>query len=215
MGIEDSLFIGQLIRLGSIQHEADSAIESGWTHDPEYLRMLDESPARPRSASQVKKRYETIEKDAQENRNMFYFTIRARSTTSTGESARTSGTDPVGVKEVDEGHLIGFVQIYWIEWSHGYGWLKIGIGNPVDRGRGFGTDALRMVVRYAFNELNLFRLSAGIPGDNPIALHVFKKVGFVEEVRRREAIHRDGKRYDVVHLGILRDEWVNLSRDEP
>jgi len=205
MGIEHSLFAGRLIHLGAIQYEKDAEIEARWTHDPEYLRLLDESPVRPRSVSQVKKQYEEIEKEANEHHNMFYYTIRARPGNLPEASIPDSSADPNGDR------LIGFVKIYWIEWTHGNGWVKIGIGDPGDRGHGFGTEAFKMVMRYAFTELNLTSLSVSIPGDNPIALHVFKKAGFIEEVRRREAIQRDGEWYDLIHLGILKDEWINDS----
>ena len=205
MEIEHPLFTGDLIRLGPIQHEKDAEIEARWTHDAEYLRMLDETPARPRSVSQVKRRYEEIEKEADEHHKLFYYTIRARSGNSAGAIIADSGPSSY------EDRLVGFIQIYWIEWNHGNGWLKIGIGDPGDRCRGYGTEALGMVMRYAFTELNLFRLSASVSSDNPVAMHVFKKAGFIEEVCLREAIRRDGNRYDLISLGILRDEWVNGS----
>jgi RimJ/RimL family protein N-acetyltransferase len=138
----------------------------------------------------LKKKYEKIEKEADESKNMFYFTIRTK----------PAETD-------DPGRLIGFVQLYWIEWNHGAGLVKIGIGDPNDRGKGYGTEALRLILRFVFAELNLFRLSAIIPEYNQPALRLFKKAGFVEEVCRRKALQRDGKVWDLLHLGILREEW--------
>ncbi len=67
------------------------------------------------------------------------------------------------------------------------------------------------MLRFAFNELNLYRLSAIVGEDNPGALRFFTRYGFVEEVRRRQALMRDGKTYDLLHLGILRDEWLALQ----
>jgi len=65
------------------------------------------------------------------------------------------------------------------------------------------------MLRFAFSELNLYRLSALVGEDNPGALRFFTRYGFVEEVRRRKAIRRDGQEWDLVHLGILRDEWLS------
>lgn len=186
MTIQEQLFKGDQIYLAPIDHEKDPEIESQWTHDPSYLRGLGSDPARPLSTAQVKKRYEAIEKEVEESKNLFYFTIRSRA---------------------DE-RLLGFTRIYWIEWSHGNGNLKLAIGDPKDRNQGFGSQALRLLLRYAFDELNLFRLSAVISADNPAALHLFEKVGFVEEVRRRKAIQRDGQTWDLIHLGLLRDEYI-------
>jgi RimJ/RimL family protein N-acetyltransferase len=88
--------------------------------------------------------------------------------------------------------------------------VKIGIGSPSDRGQGYGSEALRLLLRYAFAELNLFRLSAFAPEYNPVALHIFRKAGFVQEVCRRQALNRDGRRWDLVYLGLLREEWEKM-----
>jgi RimJ/RimL family protein N-acetyltransferase len=85
--------------------------------------------------------------------------------------------------------------------------LELGIGDPNDRRHGFGSEALRLILRYAFAELNLYRLSVMVPEYNPPALSLFTKAGFVEEVRRREALQRDGRYWDALHLGLLREEW--------
>jgi RimJ/RimL family protein N-acetyltransferase len=197
MDIHTSLFTGDQIVLAPIDHEKDAEVEAKWTHDPEYLRMLDTKPALPLSAAQVKKKYEKIEKDSEESKNLFHFTIRARP-----------------VDENDPGRLIGFVQLYWIEWNHGAGMVKLGIGDPNDRGKGYGTETLRLILRYVFAELNLNRLTAIIQEYNQPALRLFRKAGFVEEVCRRKALQRDGKVWDLLHLGILREEWEeSVKRD--
>lgn len=185
MNIGQSLYEGQHICLGPIDHEKDPEVEARWTNDAYYLRMLDPEPARPLSASQVKKKYEKIEKEQEERRNQFYFTLRMRA----------------------DDRLIGFAQLYWIEWSNGAGGVKLGIGEARDRLCGYGSEALRLILRFAFAELNLHHLTANIAEYNEVALHVFCKAGFVEEVRRREALMRDGRRWDAISLGILRAEW--------
>lgn len=185
MRIQEQLFEGDHICLGPIDHERDAEIEARWTHDAQYLRMLSSEPAMPLSVAKVKKYYEKIEKDQQEEKNQFYFTIRLRS---------------------DE-RLIGFIRLSWIGWANGYGFVHMGIGEEADRLHGYGSEALRLLVRFAFDELNLYRLTALIPEYNAVALHVFSKVGFVQEVRRRQALNRDGRRWDLLHLGLLQDEW--------
>ena len=185
MKIADSLFEGQHICLAPIDHEKDAEIETKWTHDASYMRMLSIDPMRPLSVAHLKKKYEAIEKEQEESRNSFYFTIRMR----------------------EDDRLIGFIQLTWIEWSNGNAWMRLGIGDAEARRHGYGSEALRMILRYAFAELNLYRLTVSIPEYNTIALHVAQKAGFVEEVRRRQAVNRDGKRWDLISLGILRQEW--------
>jgi RimJ/RimL family protein N-acetyltransferase len=64
-----------------------------------------------------------------------------------------------------------------------------------------------MLLRYAFDELNLYRLAALTAEYNTGAIRFFERAGFVVEVRRRQAVQRDGQRWDAVMLGLLRDEW--------
>jgi RimJ/RimL family protein N-acetyltransferase len=185
MSIDKSLFAGKLIRLAPIDHENDPAVASRWTHDPYYLRMLSTEPVLPLTAEQAKKKYEQIEKEMDEQRNLFYFTIRAMA----------------------DDRLLGFARLYWIEWTNGNGWLQLGIGETADRCKGYGSEAQQMLLRYAFSELNLFRLTAQAPEYNQAALRLAKRAGFVEEVRRRQAQQREGKYWDLLHFGLLKEEW--------
>lgn len=173
------------IRFGPIDHEAHSAVESRWTHDAEFMRLMDLSPARPLSPALVKKKYEAIEKQMDEDKNLFYFTIRAR----------------------EDDRLIGKAMIEWITWSNGNGWLWLGIGEADCRGRGYGTQALSMLLRFAFAELNLFRVSAALAEYNEAALGLVHKFSFVEETRRREGLYRDDRRWDLTCHGLLHSEW--------
>ena len=189
MTIDIQLFEGKLICLAPIDHEKDPEVESRWTHDLALMRTQSLRPAMPLSVAQMKKAYEAIEKEVEESKRLFHFTIRAK----------------------PDGKLLGFTRIEWIEWTHGTGSLRMAIGDDQERNKGYGSDALTLMLRYAFHELNLYRLSAIVGEDNPSALRFFKRYGFVEEVRRRKALVRDGQAWDLIHLGILREEWLALN----
>jgi RimJ/RimL family protein N-acetyltransferase len=68
-----------------------------------------------------------------------------------------------------------------------------------------------MLLRYAFEELNLYRVGAGIAAYNLAALGLFRKFGFQQEVCRRESLALDGKRWDVHLFGLLRSEWQGIE----
>ena len=189
MDLQRSLFEGELICLAPVDPEKDAEIESKWTHDAEYLRLLNTEPAQPLSPHQVKKKYEKIEKRVEEDKNLFYFCVRRR----------------------QDDRLVGFAKIFWIGWTHGTGYVQLGIGDPADRDQGYGYETLHLLKRYAFDELNLFRLTAFVQEYNQGALALFKKSGFREEVRRRQALNRNGRRWDLIHLGLLLDEWKSTS----
>jgi RimJ/RimL family protein N-acetyltransferase len=186
MDLKRSLFEGKLICLAPIDVEKDAEIESRWTHDAEYLRLLDLQAARPLSPAQVKKGYEKIEKKVEEDKNLYYFTIRA----------------------LPEERLVGFARLYQISWSHASGMLQMGIGDPADRRQGFGSEALELLLHYAFDELNLYRVTVLVPEYNTAAVRFFEQAGFVIEVRRREAVNRMGRRWDLLHLGLLQSDWL-------
>jgi RimJ/RimL family protein N-acetyltransferase len=184
------LFVSDHVRLDAPDPEKDAAVEAAWTHDAEFLRLTDFNPARPLASAQVKKKYEQMEKDA--NRN-YSFALRLRDLPTDG---------PEG-----PGRLIGFARLDWIDWYHGAGNLSLGIAAPADRGQGYGSETMDLLERYAFDECSLHRLSAQVPEYNPGAIRFFERRGFTLEVRRRQALARDGRRWDVMQYGLLREEW--------
>jgi RimJ/RimL family protein N-acetyltransferase len=191
--IQTPLFEAQNIRLGPIDHEKDPEVESGWTQDSEFMRLMELKPVRPLAPSMVKKRYESLEKEIEEDKNLFYFTIRARA----------------------DDRLLGKAMLEWIDWTNGNGFLRLGIGSGQDRHQGLGTQALELLLRFAFAELNLFRVTIVVPEYNQAALGLVRKFNFVEEVRRRQAILRDDHTWDLLVFGLLRSEWSEQVRENP
>lgn len=187
--IQTQLFEGQDIHFGPIDHEKDPEIESKWTHNSEFMRLMEIGPARPLSAAIIKKQYEKLEKRIEEDKNLFHFMIRAKA----------------------DDRLLGKAWIEWIEWANGNGRICLGIGASEDRRKGYGTQALRMLLRFAFAELNLFRVTAFVPEYNDGAMALLQKFGFVQEVCRRKSLERDGRRWDLYVYGLLRDEWQSQA----
>jgi RimJ/RimL family protein N-acetyltransferase len=192
MSFSNPLFRGERICFTGINHDQDPQVEATWTQDLSYLRMLQLEPAFPLSAARIKKKYEKIEKMQEEKRRVFHFQIRT----------------------LDEERLLGFCQLYHIEWPHGTAWIQIGIGSPSDRGQGYGSEAISMLLRIAYMEMNLNHLGADIYEYNPAGRRLFEKYGFVREVCRRQAIQRDGRIWDEYIYGLLRREWKALQEGE-
>lgn len=104
--------------------------------------------------------------------------------------------------------------------------LGIMIGNRDYQDRGYGTDTMLTAVRFAFEQMNLHRVSLGVFEFNPRAQAVYRKVGFVDEGRERHGYFQDGRYWDVLRMSILEDEWralhgtsatgaSSLNRDNP
>jgi RimJ/RimL family protein N-acetyltransferase len=79
---------------------------------------------------------------------------------------------------------------------------------PAGRGRGLGSEVTRLVLDHAFSTTDLHRIELEVYAFNPRALHVYEKVGFVVEGRRRHALRYDGERVDAIGMAVLRHEWA-------
>lgn len=190
--IQTQLFEAQDVRFAPIDYETHPAVESKWTHDADFMRLMELKPIRPLSAEMVKKSYEAIEKEMDEDKNLFYFAIQTR----------------------ENNQFIGKALIEMIDWTNSNGFLRLGIGETQQRRKGYGSQALQMLLRFAFNELNLYRVTAVVPAYNEGAIRLFQKFGFVEEVRRRKAIQRDGEVWDIVSFGLLNAEWREQAQGQ-
>ncbi|WP_212637381.1 GNAT family N-acetyltransferase [Salmonella enterica] len=158
---------------------------SAWYDDVFYLRSLDTEPAYPRSEAK-------IEKEINGTKGTFYFHIRT----------------------LEDDRLIGFVTLHSLEWNNQRGTLAIGIGSEKDRGQGFGDEALKLILHYAFMELNLFRLSLDVIANNKNAINLYLRNGFIKEGVIRKAVCRDNQRHDLIVMGILRQDWLNENYRE-
>jgi RimJ/RimL family protein N-acetyltransferase len=76
------------------------------------------------------------------------------------------------------------------------------------RGRGIGTEALRQLVEFAFVRRNLRRLHLTVIASNAAGIGAYRKIGFVEEGRRREACWVRGHYEDEVLMALLRSDWA-------
>ena len=104
--------------------------------------------------------------------------------------------------------VIGFIGLFDLYPQHGDTLVAIALGEREYWGKGYGTDAMRIMLRYAFRELNLSRVGLIVFEYNPRALRSYEKVGFILEGHVRKALLRDGKRWDYLYMGILREEWL-------
>lgn len=85
--------------------------------------------------------------------------------------------------------------------------LGIMIGEKAYWSRGYGSDALRVMLRLAFGEMNLNRVQLQVYADNARARAAYRRVGFVEEGTLRRARYQDGEYQDIVIMAVLREEW--------
>jgi diamine N-acetyltransferase len=75
--------------------------------------------------------------------------------------------------------------------------------------KGYGTEAMKILLKHGFETLNLNRVFLRVYEDNPRAIRCYEKVGFIREGRMRQARFSQGKYVDILFMGILREEWIS------
>lgn len=102
---------------------------------------------------------------------------------------------------------IGEIELCEINTSSGEALISIAIGEKSHWGRGYGAEALTLMMDFAFIELHLHHISMTVFGYNTQAIHLYQKTGFVYEGCERQYLWRDERYWDLIYMGILRNEW--------
>jgi RimJ/RimL family protein N-acetyltransferase len=181
------IYKGELVRLSAMNAEEISKAFARWGRDSEFRRLLDSGVSQLHSAKGAQT---WLEKElAEQSVNQHWFSIR----------------------KLDDDQLLGDIDLYVYNWSARDAFVGLGIGEREFWGRGYGTDMMKLCQQYVFTELGMERLSLGLFEYNPRALRSYEKSGFRLEGRTRKDARRDGKRYDSLWMGILRDEWLEMQ----
>lgn len=121
-----------------------------------------------------------------------------------GENPHSKGF--VIAKKEDEDY-IGQIDILNIDWKNRTCLLGIVIGDSHNQGKGYGTEAIKLLQKFVFEELNLNKLELEVHDFNLQALNCYKNCGFIEEGRKREKFYSNGKYSDQIFMGILKSEF--------
>jgi RimJ/RimL family protein N-acetyltransferase len=176
------LFQGELLRLAALNPKTDAEILARWTEDTEFNRLLTTNPTHPETIAHVRV---DLEKDESSADNLVF-----------------------ALRTLSDDRLIGFIALDEVDWLHGVAFVGIGIGEREYWGRGYGADAMRLILRYAFDTLHLYKVTLDVFEYNQRAYRSYLKVGFIEEGRARGFLNRDGRRWDLIYMGAIREEWL-------
>lgn len=108
--------------------------------------------------------------------------------------------------------LLGEVVLNDIDWDNRSAGFRIALVGSHLFGRGYGTQATKLMVQYGFENLNLHRIELEVYDFNPRAIRVYEKAGFVREGVRRDALLWDGTFHDAIVMSILRPEYERMKR---
>jgi RimJ/RimL family protein N-acetyltransferase len=180
----NNLLRGKLVYLAADNPATRARNFMRWNQDSEWIRLLDTDP--PRMLSE-KKWLEWFEKDLNKEDHPELF---------------------LSIHTLDTDVMIGFIGLFDMFIHHGDALVAIALGEREYWGKGYGTDAMQIMLRYAFSEVNLSRVGLIVFEYNSRAIRSYEKAGFTFEGRVRGPLLRDGKRWDYFFMGILKEEWL-------
>lgn len=185
----NDLFKGQRVRLSAMDAEEIGRALSSYGRDSELMRLMDTGPTRLHSAKAAEAFFEKMTKETSDSSHFF------------------------SIRSLEDDRLLGDINIEVVDnWGPRDAYVGIGIYKREDWGKGYGSEAMQLIVAFAFNELNLRRVSLTVFEYNPRAIRSYEKCGFQVEGRARGRLFKDGKHYDMICMGILYEEWKEKQK---
>lgn len=175
------MLLGKRVRLRDVREE-DLALDYRYINDPEVALNKRSGIPYPTTFQKEQEWYESLKK----NKDTYDFAIEA----------------------LDEKLYIGGCGIYEIDWNNGVCEVGIYIGDKNFRGKGYGTEAMKLLLDFIYEQTNLNKVQLEVFSFNQRAICSYKKCGFVVEGRIRQRIFRNGEYHDKVIMGLLREEYT-------
>ena len=173
--------VGQQVLLREYQME-DLPYASLWVNDPETTAMLSHRFLPPQSFEDTEGFFRSVV----EGRNPGYHFVIARK---------------------EGGEYLGQVDLFSLQQVDRTAELGVVIGEARHRGKGYGREAVSLILSYAFRQCNLHRVYLTVLAENLGAIRCYEACGFLREGVARQHIFIDGAYRDLVQMGVLRPEW--------
>ena len=178
--LKNPFLIGERIYLRPLERE-DAAIFVPWVNDQEITRNLI--------------LYRPMNRDSEEE-----FIARA---------SKEQGGMVFGIALKKDDRLIGNTGFHAVHGKDRHAGFGILIGDKTEWDRGYGTEATALMAQYGFETLNLNRIWLHVYEHNTRGRRAYEKVGFQLEGTLRKHCYREGRYWDVIVMGLLREEWDN------
>ncbi len=174
------MFEGKLVRLREYRKE-DIPLRLSYINDPEVLKYLEPGIPYPVTLTEELRWFDSI--------SAFKDTYR------------------FAVETASDSNYIGDCGINSIDWKNGIVGVSIFIGNSTYRGKGYGTEAMQLLMGFIFNQMSVNKIRLYVYSFNERAIKSYAKCGFKTEGLLRQEIFRNGEYFDVIAMGILREEY--------
>lgn len=110
------------------------------------------------------------------------------------------------IVKIENDELIGNIALENIDYKNGSAELGIFIGEESNLGKGYGTEAIKLLTTYGFKELRLHSIYLRVYDLNGRAQRAYEKCGFKECGRLHEALFRNGEYHDIIHMELINKE---------
>lgn len=177
-GMRNPFLVGEKIYLRPLERD-DAPTLLPWVNDPDVIATL-----RMYTPKNLQDELEFIERASQSDTEIIL---------------------GIALKESDK--LIGSTGLHGIDWKNRHSELGIIIGDKTEWGKGYGTEATRLMVNYAFEILGMHRVWLRVYEYNHRAIRAYEKAGFVREGVLREDRYHNGRFFHTIVMGLLRSEW--------
>ena len=173
------------MRLEALKADADIQVLTQWIAHAAAWRLLDAVSIRPRLPK-------NNGLEAEDRPKQFYYLIYPLN----GDRPR------------------GHVGLFGIDWTAGTAWLDIGLGDRSPWGDGCGADALQVILRWGFDELDLGCILIGVFDYDARAILAYEEAGFAIRGRILQEAGRAGQSRAGMYLGLRRGEWDRIVKRE-
>lgn len=183
-----SIIYGKRIRLRAVERE-DVAKFHAWVNDPEVTRGL----------------LLNLPLSMWDEEDWF-----------AGLSRRDPAERPLAI-DIRKGRawkLVGNCGVHGVSWMNRSCELGILIGEKDEWNKGYGAEAMTLLLKHGFETLNMNRVYLQVYDDNIRAVRSYEKAGFVLEGRQRQAVYKNGKYEDVLFMSVLRSEWMSRMKEK-
>ncbi|WP_315120606.1 GNAT family protein [uncultured Clostridium sp.] len=178
------MYTGEKVRLREYRKEDIKAAQN-YVNDPEVKRLLNPGIPYPITLEDEEKWVESL--------------------------SSTKDEYSFAIETLEDSKYIGGCGINSIDWKNSVAVIGIFIGDKDYWGKGYGTDAIRILVKFIFEQMNLNKIKLNVFSFNERAMKSYKKCGFKVEGVLRQELYRDGKYYDDILMGVLREDWEQIK----
>lgn len=178
------MYEGQKVRLREYRRE-DIPLRLEYINDPEVGGYLTPDVPYPMTLHEEEKWFESL--------------------------TAVSDTYRFAIETLEDHKFIGGCSIIGVDWKNSVATIGIFIGSKDHRSKGYGTDAMKVLLNFIFMQMDINKVRLIVYSYNIAAIKCYERCGFRVEGVLRQEIYKDGKRYDKIAMGILKEEYINSN----